>query len=54
MDDLEAALITEVSRAIANNELTAEMALQKWYELYALRTLPKKIAREAKRQPLAK
>ncbi len=48
-DEMQDSIIKEVNRLITDNQLTQELALQKWYELNALHTVPKKVLRGANR-----
>lgn len=48
LKESEEAAIKKVLRAINSGELTPEMALQKWYEIYALRKVPAKLRLKAK------
>ena len=49
LDKAQEKIISEVTRLIADNELSAELALQKWHELNALHTLPKKVSQAVNR-----
>lgn len=42
MEKMEEQIISDVNRLIADGKLTPELALQKWYQLNAIRTLPRK------------
>jgi len=45
LDREQESVMKELARLIADNKLTAELALQKCHELNALHTLPKKVLR---------
>lgn len=46
---MEERAINKVLHVIIAGKLTPEMAVQKWYEIYALRSVPAKLRRQAKR-----
>lgn len=46
---MEEIAIRKVLHAIVNGDLTPELAMQKWHEVYALRMVPMKLRRQGKR-----
>lgn len=56
LDKAETDVVDEAVKLIGKNELTPELALQKWYEIAGLRRAPERLKREirkAGRQNLA-
>lgn len=48
LKEFEEKAIRKVLRAIHGGSFSEEMAIQKWYEIYALRLVPSALKRQAK------
>lgn len=54
LEEMKSQIVSEVHRLITENELTPELALQKWHEFNSLHTLPKRVTRSVNRTRTAK